>query len=79
VYSACPFCFSKQAEVEEAPVETPPSSVKDLTAFPKAPEDVKRPDGLSCPHYLGYLKKRPKNAPIPESCLTCPQMISCLL
>ncbi len=30
-----------------------------------------------CPHHLGYLAEIPKDASIPEECLTCPQMLEC--
>ena len=31
-----------------------------------------------CQHYFGYLKKLPKNASIPDECLTCPKITQCL-
>jgi len=33
----------------------------------------------NCPHYLGYLKERAKNTPIPDECLTCRETIKCML
>jgi len=30
-----------------------------------------------CPNYFGYLANRPKNAPIPQECLTCQKMLEC--
>lgn len=30
-----------------------------------------------CPHHLGYLAQIPKDASMPEECLTCPQMLEC--
>jgi len=33
----------------------------------------------NCRHYLGYLKERTKNTPIPDECLTCPEAIKCML
>ena len=33
---------------------------------------------VGCLHELGYLKRRPKNTPIPEECLTCSKMIDCM-
>jgi len=33
----------------------------------------------NCPHYLGYLKERAKNTPIPDECLTCPEVTKCML
>lgn len=31
-----------------------------------------------CQHYFGYLKKLPKNASIPDECLTCERITQCL-
>jgi DNA-directed RNA polymerase subunit RPC12/RpoP len=30
-----------------------------------------------CQHYMGYLKKRPKGAPMPDECYTCALMLDC--
>lgn len=35
-------------------------------------------DSAKCPHDFGYLKKRDKNTPIPDECLSCPRMMECL-
>ncbi len=82
-YDACPFCFSKVEE--ESPVlrkidDLRKSLTEDSIKYPEEP--TKKPEASEqdeCPHHFGYLKKRPKNAPIPESCLTCKKMIQCLL
>jgi len=31
-----------------------------------------------CPHYFGYLASLPKNAPIPQECLSC-QRVDCIM
>ena len=33
---------------------------------------------VKCRLFHGYLKKRPKNTPIPDECLICSRMIECL-
>jgi hypothetical protein len=33
---------------------------------------------VKCQHFLGYLKRRPKDTPIPDECLTCGRMVECL-
>ena len=43
---------------------------------PTKPEE-KGPPG--CPHSFGYLSSRPRNAPIPQECLTCPKVLDCTL
>jgi Ca2+/Na+ antiporter len=54
-----------------------------ITHLPK-PESKKRPvkqknrRGVPmCPHHLGYLAEIPKDASIPEECMTCTQMLAC--
>jgi len=81
-YDACPFCFSK---LDSDAVQEPSNSLKvptsaDLTiALEKNQENVDTIKQAGCQHHFGYLKKRPKNAPIPDECLTCQKMIQCLL
>lgn len=55
---------------EEAPAK--PSKEKG-----KGPEGEETPKG--CPHYFGYLAHRPKDASIPQECLTCPKIVECML
>lgn len=31
-----------------------------------------------CPHFVGYLKTRPKDSPIPDECLTCSRILQCM-
>ena len=40
-------------------------------------KEEKGPSG--CPHRFGYLANRPKNAPIPQECLTCQKIVDCML
>lgn len=40
-------------------------------------ENKSKPAG--CGHYSGYLKTRPKNTSIPDECLTCSEMINCMM
>lgn len=76
-YYACPHCLAKVSEVEDQKkkeTRTISTSIGDVKkAGAKLEENVK------CKHFLGYLKKRPENTPIPEECLTCSKMIECLL
>lgn len=79
-YDACPFCFTRLEEnAIEEPSRLKPAILEDSTPSEhehKETEDQKTGD---CPHYFGYLKKRPKKTPIPDSCLTCQKMMQCLL
>jgi hypothetical protein len=37
----------------------------------------KRPEG--CIHYVGYLQTLSENAPLPDTCLTCPRVMLCVI
>jgi hypothetical protein len=39
---------------------------------------AKHEDDAKCTHFLGYLKKRSKDMPFSDECLTCDKMIECL-
>lgn len=70
VYHACPRCMSRIS--------------KDGKKITIPREDVKKPlvkpeNNVRCKHFFGYLKKRPKDVPFPDECLTCDKMIECLL
>ncbi|MEM3536839.1 MAG: hypothetical protein QXF44_03610 [Candidatus Bathyarchaeia archaeon] len=77
VYYACPRCLSKVDVKERGRSEEREES--------RAVEKVERSGKIAdehansvCKHFLGYLRKRPKNTPIPDECLTCERMIECL-
>lgn len=68
----CPYCLSELESTEpEQEVVTEPVSEEKL-------QDVTEQKDEECPHFVGYLGKRPKNAPIPDFCLTCPKMMECM-
>ncbi len=72
----CPYCLTKLEPAQpkqEAVAETFSEETVEKV------EDVTEVEEGKCPHFVGYLKKRPKNAPIPDFCLTCPQMMECML
>jgi len=69
----CPHCLSKLEPVQLEQEEV-------TEAFPsEESQDAAKQKEENCPHHFGYLGKRPKNVPIPEFCLTCPQMIECCI
>ena len=80
-YYACPRCLTKVGEVERQDrleVDEAGGEEAEESADVQAEhEPVKPADAPGCPYYLGYLKKRQKNSPIPENCFTCTKMIEC--
>ncbi len=63
-----------EEKTAEKPSETPetqkPIEQERLLTRPKT-------SSLKCPYHLGYLKKLPKDSPIPDVCYGCPRMIVC--
>ena len=79
-YYACPRCLSKVCTAERNnPVETEEEEEEEeAETIQNFKVEDKTEDTVVCTHYLGYLKRRPKNTPIPEECLTCSKMIDCM-
>jgi DNA-directed RNA polymerase subunit RPC12/RpoP len=76
-YYACPRCLSKIDDVEHHKNEEGKGNAITIGKAKKAIL-AKSEDDAKCSHFLGYLKKRPKNMSIPDECLTCDKMIECL-
>jgi DNA-directed RNA polymerase subunit RPC12/RpoP len=75
-YYACPRCMTKVDYRKAQPSIAKVSGIS-VEEREKAPE---KPEGdLACSHSLGYLRKRAKDMPIPDECLTCNRMIECML
>jgi len=76
-YYACPRCLSKISVVKDDKNEEGKETSISMKNVKKAV--VKHEDNAMCKHFLGYLKKRSKDVPIPDDCLTCDKMIECLM
>jgi thymidine phosphorylase len=69
-----PIKEEKTLEKPKVSVETQkPSEETVLTT------DVETESSANCTHHLGYLKKLPKDASIPDECFTCSEYIKCAL
>ncbi len=82
-YYACPRCLSKVGEIDHEKRREVEEAIKEdlLVEETETVETVEPAEPelkLSCSYKLGYLKKREKNSPIPDSCFTCSKMIECL-
>jgi DNA-directed RNA polymerase subunit RPC12/RpoP len=77
-YFACPRCLTKLDIVKESKVEEKREEQPSAKEKAKAREAFSKLEEAKCSHFLGYLKKRPRNTPIPDDCLTCEKMIECL-
>jgi DNA-directed RNA polymerase subunit RPC12/RpoP len=87
-YYACPKCLSKvdnverqeNIEVDETELEVEEEETLKMEVEETMDDTMEEPieENVACAHNLGYLKRRPKNTPIPEECLTCSKMIECM-
>ena len=77
-YYACPRCLTKVGEVEQQE-NTEDEELEEEEEMVAKPENAtsNAQNASGCPYYLGYLKKRERNSPIPETCFTCTKMIEC--
>jgi DNA-directed RNA polymerase subunit RPC12/RpoP len=76
-YYACPNCLSKVGTVENQKNEVEKVDEEENETL-KVEVENKMEETVACAHDFGYLKRRPKNTPIPEECLTCSKMIECM-
>ena len=78
-YYACPKCLSRISSLgRQKPVEVEEDQKEKVEApLETEPEDAEG-ETTTCAHHIGYLKKRQKDTPIPEDCLTCSKMIECM-
>jgi len=76
-YYACPRCLTKVGDVKPAKREEGREEEKASTVVVRK-SGKSDSDETECEHFFGYLRKRPKNTPIPDECLTCSKMVECL-
>jgi DNA-directed RNA polymerase subunit RPC12/RpoP len=74
-YNACPRCMTQVQSFE--PTEKREEKTPAQTIEPTKSTTTAESMG-SCGHFFGYLKKREKQTPFPEECLTCAKMVECL-
>jgi len=74
-YHACPRCMTKVRSVEVKKSEEKKTGIVPNASKEAQPATEGRDN---CGHYFGYLNKRPKDTPIPETCMICPKIVECL-
>ena len=70
-YYACPHCLTKVNVVAKDSGMDSVSVKSSGGSVGKAPKE--------CSHHYGYLKSLPKEAGIPDECLTCPNLLQCFV
>jgi len=67
---------TKQTDQTLRIAEEQPSKPADKQKSEKDQKLSLRPS--ECTHFFGYVKRLPKNAPIPDECIGCSQLVKCL-
>jgi hypothetical protein len=74
-YSACPHCMTRIQGTEALKEE---DRIPEALRKGSSELGVKPVSDSACGHFYGYLNKRQKGTPIPETCLVCTKMVECL-
>jgi hypothetical protein len=86
-YDACPYCLTEitVAEIRAVPEEKHQQEMrtietKEEIVLPtrEKPEDAS-PKPQKCAHHLGYLSQRSAKEKFPEDCMTCENIVKCML
>lgn len=78
-FEACPYCLTQVEGVAEVPSSNP---IEDGPKPPKEPieKQTKATSGpANCSRHIGYLSERGSKEPIPDDCLTCMEIVQCML
>ncbi len=86
-YDACPYCLTEITRPEESfnlpvdiPTDVPQEIVEEQVIEVVAEETIDAPQqSSSCGFHLGYLSERNPKSEIPDECMTCKDMIECML
>ena len=75
-YYACPHCFIKMDVISTQP-QMQKEEKKKKEEPPVKPPEKEEKGPSRCSHQFGYLRSLPKNASVPQECLTCKKMLEC--
>jgi hypothetical protein len=94
-YDACPYCLTEIVQEEEPksasyePETFEPEETEELEEAeteveetPQMEETVETPKAETpseCLHHLGYLSERSSKEQIPDECMMCKDIVSCML
>ena len=87
-YDACPYCLTELILEDESsvtydePEETfePEEAETEVEETVDVAEQVETPEEPSeCAHYLGYLSEKSSKEQIPDECMMCKDIVTCML
>lgn len=89
-YDACPYCLTElilsnsNSELVDLQDTPKPMAEEPTAAEPQTELNTRKiseipAKGAGCKHSFGYLSKRAANEKIPDECMTCENIIQCML
>ena len=92
-YEACPYCLTEIVPDEEPSVtydEPEPFEPEETEELEEADAEIEEPEPLEehvetpeaaseCRHHIGYLSERSSKEQIPDECILCKDIVSCML
>jgi hypothetical protein len=67
-----------EMSIESTEISEKPTVAEDVRKIQTASKKPPQGRPHACSHFLGYLRKVPKNSSIPDECFSCPKMVECL-
>jgi hypothetical protein len=77
-YDACPFCLT-EITAENAVNFSDNSTAKDIPQGKTLNQDKAAVNSAACKNHFGFLSERPSKAAIPDECMTCREIVQCML
>jgi len=79
-YDACPYCLTEIISDNELPVPSEVIEEAELEEKKPVVEQVEIPEKSSgCAYHLGYLSERSSKVQIPDECMMCKDIVTCML
>jgi hypothetical protein len=91
-YDACPYClteivveeepadiYTEPETLEQEAIEEPEAEVEEPTHVEEPIETPAAEAPSECAHYLGYLSEKSSSEQIPDECMMCKDIVTCML
>jgi hypothetical protein len=94
-YDACPYCLTEITVEEESTINFEPETLEpetfeseevsveaepEVEEMPRVEEKVEVAEAPSeCAHYLGFLSEKSSKDQIPDECMMCKDIVTCML
>jgi len=79
-YDACPYCLTEIISDDELTVTRDVIEETEVEEEKPAAEQVELPEeSYECAYHLGYLSERSSKEQIPDKCMMCKDIVTCML